>query len=364
MTAWIFQANPKRFDLDSYLTRVDETLWMANQHRSDIAPGDPVFIWRTGDEAGIVAQAIVTEPAALRPDDVEARVFWGEPAEAGRSSYRVKLRIHRIAKEKEVVKRAWLLDDPVCADLPNLRFSQGTNYPLAPKHFERLSAMCARTGRPFDDNDLEVALLAYAETFGGPVSEKPDSPVAQAAVRIGRAVSSMYAKVMKFRALDPRHEGAGQPHGGEQDRVVWNRYWSGMEIDVERLRQAVDGATDRTGDVDAALADYQAIEGARRLVRHIRLERDRALVKRAKAVWLARDPQLRCEVCRLSFVEAYGDLGSGFIEAHHRSALAEVDGPVETTVDDLAPVCANCHRMLHRQEFMSIDDLRRSLRAR
>jgi len=44
----------------------------------------------------------------------------------------------------------------------------------------------------------------------------------------------------------------------------------------------------------------------------------------------------------------YGELGAGFAEVlHHLRPLAEMDGPVETMLDDPAVVCVNCHRMLH-----------------
>lgn len=63
---------------------------------------------------------------------------------------------------------------------------------------------------------------------------------------------------------------------------------------------------------------------------------------------------LRCVVCRLDFSERYGDLGKGYIEIHHKDPLSErldtLSGrPALTTVDDVAPLCANCHRMAHRR---------------
>jgi 5-methylcytosine-specific restriction protein A len=56
---------------------------------------------------------------------------------------------------------------------------------------------------------------------------------------------------------------------------------------------------------------------------------------------------LRCEVCNFDFARTYGDLGEGYIEVHHVTPL-HVSGARETKLDDLACVCANCHRMCHR----------------
>ena len=45
-----------------------------------------------------------------------------------------------------------------------------------------------------------------------------------------------------------------------------------------------------------------------------------------------------------------GDLGKGYIEAHHTRPVAKLVTGERTKVSDLALVCANCHRMLHRQD--------------
>jgi hypothetical protein len=60
---------------------------------------------------------------------------------------------------------------------------------------------------------------------------------------------------------------------------------------------------------------------------------------------------LACEVCGLDFAERYGPIGEGFIECHHTTALAD-SGERETTLEDLALICSNCHRMIHRSRPM------------
>jgi hypothetical protein len=62
----------------------------------------------------------------------------------------------------------------------------------------------------------------------------------------------------------------------------------------------------------------------------------------------------RCSVCGFDFTVHYGALGEAYIEIHHLRPLAErrelIAGvALETTVDDVAPLCANCHRMAHRE---------------
>ncbi|MFE5843967.1 HNH endonuclease [Streptomyces niveus] len=56
---------------------------------------------------------------------------------------------------------------------------------------------------------------------------------------------------------------------------------------------------------------------------------------------------LQCSVCDFRFGEMYGALGADYVEVHHVLPL-HVAGPRETRLEDLAFLCANCHRMCHR----------------
>ena len=70
--------------------------------------------------------------------------------------------------------------------------------------------------------------------------------------------------------------------------------------------------------------------------------------------------ELSCEVCDFDFYKKYGKLGLGFIEAHHKVPVSQLAGDKKTKISDLALVCSNCHRMLHRQrETKSISELKK-----
>jgi hypothetical protein len=56
----------------------------------------------------------------------------------------------------------------------------------------------------------------------------------------------------------------------------------------------------------------------------------------------------RCQICGFSFEEFYGDLGKGYIEVHHLTPLSDREDEASTRLEDVAVVCANCHRILHR----------------
>lgn len=100
------------------------------------------------------------------------------------------------------------------------------------------------------------------------------------------------------------------------------------------------------------------VEGRRLLRLHKFKERKPHLVRRKKRAVLRATGRLLCEVCGFDFAEIYGPLGDGFAECHHRTPLAELDGQVGTRLTDLAIVCANCHRMLHRRPVHTMEQLR------
>ena len=92
---------------------------------------------------------------------------------------------------------------------------------------------------------------------------------------------------------------------------------------------------------------------------HLARERSPEVVRQAKQLALQRYGTLRCACCGFDFAATYGRIGEGFIEAHHTKPVSTLhrDGEI-TRVEDIALVCANCHRMLHRRRpWLSIHEL-------
>lgn len=102
-------------------------------------------------------------------------------------------------------------------------------------------------------------------------------------------------------------------------------------------------------DIDHLLC---GIEGEARHASHLRRERDRGLMEAKKEAVLKAGGNLACEACGFDFAAAYGELGRGFCEVHHLVPLSSAIGPVVTTADELAILCSNCHRMMHRADPM------------
>lgn len=68
----------------------------------------------------------------------------------------------------------------------------------------------------------------------------------------------------------------------------------------------------------------------------------------------------RCCVCEFDFEKTFGQLGAGFIHVHHLTPLAAVMTTYAVDpVQDLRPICPNCHAMIHkRSPPYSIEELK------
>lgn len=107
------------------------------------------------------------------------------------------------------------------------------------------------------------------------------------------------------------------------------------------------------------LVDFEYEEGLRHQAERNFFKRNPQLVKQAKEIF-----GCTCQVCGFDFAKTYGALGLDFAEVHHLNPLSERPPEewttaVQTNIVDIAVLCANCHRMIHRRKpALSIDELK------
>ena len=71
----------------------------------------------------------------------------------------------------------------------------------------------------------------------------------------------------------------------------------------------------------------------------------------------------KCSVCSFNFEDFYGTIGKNYIHVHHVIPLAEIKAEYEIDpVNDLVPICPNCHAMIHKtRETLTIEQLKQYL---
>jgi len=137
VTTWMFQNNPKRYDLLGSAEKGFADQWSINQHRDKVAVGDRIYFFISGPTAGIYVVAKVVSPAY----DTDA------PDEFGR---------HKVDVEYEAfvdpyIPRSVLTDatnEPVLASYAPFRGQQQTNFILPPDVAARLDVLSASRLRP------------------------------------------------------------------------------------------------------------------------------------------------------------------------------------------------------------------------
>jgi len=72
-----------------------------------------------------------------------------------------------------------------------------------------------------------------------------------------------------------------------------------------------------------------------------------------------------CCICGFDFERRYGEMGRGIIQVHHLKPLSKIRGRYEVDpIEDLRPVCPNCHTMLHAnpKQILTIAELKKQVR--
>lgn len=114
---------------------------------------------------------------------------------------------------------------------------------------------------------------------------------------------------------------------------------------IVRKGDIVEGA-----DAEPVEPELAAAEGAPRLVAHLRRERRPELAAAKRRAMVAALGRLECERCGLVPSDTLGPHGEAVIEVHHAGTqVADMSEGHLTRLADLMCLCANCHRIVHRE---------------
>lgn len=132
--------------------------------------------------------------------------------------------------------------------------------------------------------------------------------------------------------------------------------WAAREVTIENIPDTV------VQQLQDKEEDEAFPEGKEKYRLHHSKERNAKLVALKKKKAMDINPLLPCEICQTSFKEKYGEVGNGFIEAHHITPISDLTEETETRLEDLILVCSNCHKIIHRKRpWLTVEQMKNLL---
>jgi 5-methylcytosine-specific restriction enzyme A len=177
-------------------------------------------------------------------------------------------------------------------------------------------------------------------------------------------------KLSNFLAIDPNYDGKGMESFSKLDEEVFREFMNDKqrlhaianEIRTISANESLKQKIYEIEDDEETLND-SVMEGQVLYKLHKVRERDSEIVLLKKKQSIDQFGFLSCEACVFDFEKFYGELGKGYIECHHRTPLSKFKSETNTRLDDLALVCSNCHKMLHRSiDTLNVEHLKMQIR--
>jgi 5-methylcytosine-specific restriction enzyme A len=321
-------------------------------NRKDVLVGDRVFLLVQGKQGPAIIGygGVAGEPeysdgnwhVPVRFDDLV------EPTNAVLADKPELLAINGGEKYWRIQGSGVLLPQSISEELENLVVGK-------PAHS---AAYLSQSNPDWTRDELIVALNVYLRYEGNPPGKNSPEIVQLSRIlnRLGEALFGQ-GRAATFRRLDPRFAAAGKKgltRGAKAEETVWAEYAKDPQ-QCATVAEAIIASLDepevgRAVEKTEAEEDWieEAPEGRLLTRKHFARERNRRLVRTKRKQALKQFGKLICEACGFDFAACYGERGEGFIECHHTKPVASLGTGQVTHIDDLALLCANCHRILHR----------------
>jgi len=158
----------------------------------------------------------------------------------------------------------------------------------------------------------------------------------------------------------------GKKYLSENITIV--NYLLNNNFESQELKEAFGKAhTNRNKPQEIEVFDENLMiyEGTLELTSTSKYKRSKILRDKAIQHFTDENGRIKCKVCDFDFEEFYGEYGKGYIEIHHQKPVFQFDGDdmkktINEALENLIPVCANCHRMIHRsrEKSLSFDEIK------
>lgn len=125
-SAWIFQGNPKYYDVVGAVESLDTITWTVNQYPKQIKKGDKAYIWLSGSDGGIIASGTIHCDPEMKPPNLSDPYKRGDSLKT-EPFLAVDIKLERKLIFEKVPRSVLLVDDRT-KQLEILTYPGATNF--------------------------------------------------------------------------------------------------------------------------------------------------------------------------------------------------------------------------------------------
>lgn len=397
MNYWIFQSNPKTFDIDTYLKDNLYVRWSIRQeHYLDIIkPDDEVFIWRseTGIKGtgGIIARATIVDNSKFKGKNAVSKYYID--TDISNDYEYVSLKVIEKRLYKGFIPRLLLSKHSDLKELKIINVRNETNYLISNTHAGILIGLWESMKLIDDiyaDHNIDMFFslgntrklrkkVGTSQYTDGVRIEKefhtifnpPDSEF-----YVGRGKVRPIKVLFNNKIFDAEYRYEEQSDENRQLQSI--RFRKELKSEFKEVFPSPEGefCIELGKDLNHFVFSHSSIsvldstdedeekeytEGKEYYRIHRMRERKPEVIKKAKELFFKKHSRLFCEACGFDFTLTYGERGRYFIEGHHKKLVSELMKEEKTRVEDIALLCSNCHRMIHRKPLITIMELKKAV---
>ncbi|TBV25684.1 hypothetical protein DMZ43_12165 [Meridianimaribacter sp. CL38] len=153
---WVFQGNPKIYDLTAALKAQHVSSWKVAAHKDNIKIGDKIILWQTGEESGCYALAeVISNVERMEEDEFEIQYYTN--TKEIEATERVKIKITKEFTDRPILKDE-VLTDPIFSNFKG--GNQGTNFSATEEEYNALLSL----GTVNEDNSFEKTRVKLDST--------------------------------------------------------------------------------------------------------------------------------------------------------------------------------------------------------
>lgn len=355
-TYWLVPSNPQKFDVKGAVEKFGGYVdWTKNRN---IENDDIVYLYESSTSKAIIAKFIVIDNDVTENTRFKDEQFWKNGVKFNSKGY---FRMELLSYFEKTLSLEWLRENGLKSNIQSVeKIKLELLEKIRLEEFSNRIAQFPDLSRSARDREFKqynneiISKIIKTYLFDGKSHRSIDEEILNLDSKQSKGYQSM--GVLHYLGLVDNHKGIFSGMNIEEaDFILQKANAMGVSSFFKRSKSTIIKKSDL--DLKREIETIvRAKEGKKVQIYTYKYERNPKL--REEAIRLH---GVTCKVCGFNFEDFYGEVGKDFIEVHHTKPLHSYDEALEVDpLNDLVPVCSNCHRMIHRRKnnILSIEQLK------